>query len=51
MPESERSSMIVAQGGCIEFVVSSSVSRPQSIRGDWCGKPRPNFAFFTLCKI
>jgi len=50
--EAEQRSIVVTQSGRIRFMVSSSVFKPQCVKGDWCRKSRPNFAHFDPpCKI
>jgi len=43
--ESERTSIIVARGRSITFLISSSISRPQSVKGNRNRKSRQNFSF------
>jgi len=37
---------VVAPGGSISFLISSSVLKPQSVKSDWCRKSRKTLELF-----
>ena len=39
------------QWDVLRFLITCSVLKPQSVKGDWCRKSRHNFAFLTLWNL